>query len=110
MLKRLSLASAVAAVLALVTVDAFAFPMSPVDIAQPTDQLIQVRQGCGLGRHRGGWGCWNGNLVGAAAGGVPPRGVRAAFAPDRNALEHSRISRLGSFGCRGVFNHVATTL
>jgi hypothetical protein len=63
MWKRLSLAGTAAAVLALVTVDAFAFPISPVDVAQPSDQLIQVRQGCGLGRHRGAWGgCrWNGN-------------------------------------------------
>jgi hypothetical protein len=55
MWRRLSLASTAAAVLALVTVDAFAFPISPADVAQPSDQLIQVRQGCGLGRHRGAW-------------------------------------------------------
>jgi hypothetical protein len=42
MWRRLSLASTAAAVLALVTVDAFAFPISPADVAQPSDQLIQV--------------------------------------------------------------------
>jgi hypothetical protein len=39
--------------------EAEAFPIS--NLANQTSEVIQVRQGCGLGRHRGPWGgCrWN---------------------------------------------------
>jgi hypothetical protein len=43
----------------LVAFEAQSFPIS--NLANQTSEVIQVRQGCGLGRHRGPWGgCrWN---------------------------------------------------
>jgi hypothetical protein len=67
-------AAAMFAVVAFTAFDAAALPISPVVPAAPSDLLIEVRGGCGIGWHRGpaggcrpnfwrhpGWGsarCW----------------------------------------------------
>jgi hypothetical protein len=52
MIMKLSLAAAIAMV-ALSAIDAQALPMAPSMLSHQTDEVIQVRQGCGFGRHRG---------------------------------------------------------
>jgi len=63
MRKGLFLAAAMSAAVALTGFDAQAAPFAPSNLSDQGSQVIQVRQGCGLGRHRGPWGgCrWNGN-------------------------------------------------
>jgi len=65
MRKKLCLALVVSAAVALTAFDVQAFPISPLNSSDDAGQVIQVRQGCGLGRHRGLWGgCrWNGGEV-----------------------------------------------
>jgi len=57
------LAVAAGAMSVFVAIDAQAFPIAPSNLSDQTSQVLQVRGGCGLGRHRGPWGgCrWNGN-------------------------------------------------
>ncbi|WP_374991439.1 GCG_CRPN prefix-to-repeats domain-containing protein [Bradyrhizobium sp. LHD-71] len=59
---------------AFTAVDAHALPIAPSDPASQIDQVIQIRQGCGLGWHRGpGGGCRRNT----AAGG--PRGANRCW-------------------------------
>jgi len=54
MRKEFALFAAVAAAFAFMTFSAQAMPAAPLkDIAKSTDQVIQVRGGCGPHRHRG---------------------------------------------------------
>jgi hypothetical protein len=62
MRKGLIFAAAASAAVALTGLEARAVPVPPTNVFEQGGPLIQVRQGCGLGRHRGYWGgCrWNG--------------------------------------------------
>jgi hypothetical protein len=51
MRKELCLAAALGAIVASTGFEAQAFPIS--NLADQASQMIQIRQGCGLGRHRG---------------------------------------------------------
>src|SRR4029079_13084951 len=59
MRKQFCLVAVLGAIAASTCFEAQAFPVS--NLAEQADQLVQIRQGCGLGRHRGPWGgCrWN---------------------------------------------------
>jgi hypothetical protein len=62
MRKTLFLAAAMSAVIMLTSIDAQAVPMAPAgQLAYKADKVIQVRGGCGYGRHRGRWGGCRGN-------------------------------------------------
>jgi len=59
MRKQFCLVAVLGVIAATLSFEAQAFPIS--NLADQADHLLQIRQGCGLGRHRGPWGgCrWN---------------------------------------------------
>jgi len=62
MRNRFFLLAAMSAIIALTSFDAQALPFSSAgQLSYKTGKVIEVRQGCGYGRHRGRWGgCrWN---------------------------------------------------
>ncbi|WP_374991507.1 GCG_CRPN prefix-to-repeats domain-containing protein [Bradyrhizobium sp. LHD-71] len=70
----LFLAATIGLGVTLIPVDSQALPIFPTNQAQQADQFIQVRQGCGVGWHRGPYGGCRRNT--AAYG---PRGANACW-------------------------------
>ena len=67
MLTKLSLAAVAATLVALSAFDVQAFPSAPSSLTDDTSQVIEVRGGCGWGRHRGPRGGCRWNRVGYRA-------------------------------------------
>jgi hypothetical protein len=61
-MSKLVIAAALSAAMALMVSSAEAFPVS-ASLAESSDNIIQVRGGCGLGWHRGPWGGCRRNAV-----------------------------------------------